>query len=360
MNREHAWLSLALIPHIGPVTMSRLIEVFGNPEDVLNANRDKLEALTFLSNAQMEAIISSKSQDRLTPMLDALKAIGAHAISIDHDSYPAILKEIHDPPYVLYVRGDITDIEPSVGIVGTRAPSHYGREMAFSISRDLSMSGISIVSGLARGIDTEAHRGALEGKSKTVAVLGSGIDTIYPKENKTLSERIASRDCVISEFPPGTPPDARNFPRRNRIISGLSLGIVVIEAALRSGAMITARLAAEQGRICMALPGVVTNVRSKGPHSLIRNGATLVENARDVLLEIAPQFADIMGDNKGSSRSEDQVIKALDGTEMSMEEIAEVTGMDVSAVAERLTMLELKGEIMRTSGNRFVTRRQDG
>ena len=360
MNREYAWLSLTLIPRIGPVTISRLIKVFGHPENVLKAGRVELEELSFLSSGQLEAIIHSQGEDRVTPTLKALNAIDAYAISIDHEDYPSILREIHDPPYVLYARGEITDFQPAVAIVGTRAPSHYGREMAFTISRDLSMSGISIVSGLARGIDTEAHRGALEGKSKTVAVLGCGIDTIYPKENKALSEKIALQGCMISEFPPGTPPDAKNFPRRNRIISGLSLGIVVIEAAMRSGAMITARLAGEQGRMCMALPGVATNIRSKGPHSLIRNGATLVQDANDVLLEIAPQLADITGVDKGSHTGGDPLTQMMDGNEMSMEEIAEATGMDISAVAERLTMLELRGEIKRTGANRFVTRRQDG
>jgi len=361
MNKKEAWMYLDHIPNIGPITIYRLLKIFKTPENILKARAKDLRTLPFLKNQQIKSLVSGPDMNRFEYTTKILNNIGGHTLTVDDILYPVILKQIPDPPPVLYYKGDIRDIQPAVAVVGTRAPSHYGKEMAYAIARDLSMSGISIVSGLARGIDTASHKGALKGGGKTVAVLGTGLDIIYPRENRGLSEEIVPSGCLVTEFFPGIPPEAKNFPRRNRIISGLSIGTVVIEAALKSGAMITARFAGEQGRMCMALPGSVTNIRSKGPHKLIREGATLVESASDVLMEIAPQLsAEIKDQTDETIAANDPIKDALDGDALSMGEIEEVTGMDISYITKQITMLELKGEVARIEGNRFVLRRRHG
>ena len=362
MDRTKAWIALSLLPHIGPRSILKLLEVFHGPEEILKAKRSDLVRLDILTKPQIDSLSTGADLDKVGEVLKTVDKMDACIICLDDPVYPSLLKEITDPPVVLYVKGDISDIQPAIAIVGTRAPSHYGQEITFSLARDLSMRGVSVVSGLARGIDTIAHKGSLEGLGKTVAVLGSGIDVIYPSENKELAKQIQQKGAVISELPLGTAPDAKNFPRRNRIISGISLGVLVIEATIKSGAMITARFAGEQGRLCMATPGAVTNIRSQGPHSLIRQGAILVESADDVLADILPQLQGFMkGEEKINSSSlsgktEDPVKETLKGQELTIEEIAEETGLTISEISQRLTSLELGGEIVRTRGNRFSVR----
>jgi DNA processing protein len=318
-------------------------------------------ALNVLKQSQLKALTSGPDMDEVGKTLKKLDSIGADIIVLSDPEYPDILKEISDPPPVLYVKGDISDIQPAVAMVGTRAPSHYGKEVAHSIARDLSIRGISIVSGMARGIDTLSHTGAFLGSAKTVAVLGSGVDIIYPAENKELSEQIASKGALISEFPPGTKPDAKNFPIRNRIISGLSLGVIVVEATIKSGAMITARLAGEQGKFCMAVPGAVTNVRSQGPHSLIRQGAILVRDADDILMEILPQVQTVVKtDDKNAEQPTNSIKDVVSGQELTIEEIASEIGKGVKETSEMITMLELNGEIIRIKGNKFTAKFTSG
>ncbi|OPZ58466.1 MAG: hypothetical protein BWY87_01439 [Deltaproteobacteria bacterium ADurb.Bin510] len=243
-----------------------------------------------------------------------------------------------------------------MAVVGTRAPSRYGAELASDLAAELSACGVSVVSGLARGIDTAAHRGSLSGCGKAVAVLGSGLDSIYPRENTQLAQAISARGALITEFAPGTPPEAGNFPRRNRLIAALSLGVIVIEATERSGAMITARLAGEQGRCVMATPGAVTNPRSKGPHRLLRQGAALVENASDVLNEIAPQLKACL---KPAAASPEPIVALLAGAELLPEEIAASLSLDLSLTVTELTRLEIAGLIEKTAAGRYARRSQD-
>lgn len=356
-SKKQAWVALTLIPHIGPRSILKLLEIFKGPEEILKAPRSELRALNVLTQPQLKALTSGPDMDEVGKTLKKLDGMGADVIVLNDPEYPGILKEISDPPPVLYVRGNISDIQPAVAMVGTRAPSHYGKEVAHFIARDLSIRGISIVSGMARGIDTLSHTGALKGSAKTVAVLGSGLDIIYPAENKELSEQIVSKGAIISEFPPGTKPDAKNFPIRNRIISGLSLGVIVVEATIKSGAMITARLAGEQGRFCMAVPGAVTNVRSQGPHSLIRQGAILVENADDILMEILPQVQTMVKtDDKNAEETIDPIKEVIRGQELTIEEIASEIGKGIKETSKMITMLELNGEIIRIKGNKFTAR----
>ncbi len=358
MERREAWIALDLIEHIGPRTVTKLLEIFADPLAVLNAGTRTLNNLPFLTAQQRAALCAGADAAALKEAVDRLASIGADWVCRDEDGYPALLKEIHDPPSVLYVRGNLHDIDPSVAVVGTRSPSHYGGEVAFSLSRDLSLRGVSIVSGLARGIDTYAHRGAMKGLGKTVAVLGSGIDCVYPPENLALAEEICSHGAVVSEFPPGTGPRPDHFPRRNRIITGLSAGVVIVEATLRSGAMITARHALDQGRLCMAVPGAITNPRSRGPHELLRQGATLVEQADDVLMEIAPQLQGTL--TAETPEDEHGIISLVAGEALGIEEIASALKTDISETTRMLTALELKGVIERVAGNRFTRRRLHG
>lgn len=360
MSTIEAWIALDLLPAIGPRTVRKLLERFHSPEKILSTPVSVIKESGILNKAQIEALRNGPDEKKVGEVLDALEAAEAYALCLDDPAYPAVLMQIEDPPSVLYVKGSLDDFEPAVAIVGTRSPSHYGKETAFTLARDLSTHGISIVSGLARGIDRQAHLGALDGIAVTVAVLGSGVDTIYPPEHADLSDAIAKKGAVVSEFPPGTKPDARNFPRRNRIISGLSAGVIVIEASLPSGAMITARFAGEQGRLVMAVPGAVTNVRSQGPHHLIRQGATLVQGAQDVIAEIAPQVKSILSDTEPSLKQQDMIVSLVMGTPLSIEEIARELQVDIPEATRRVSMLELEGAIRRIEGNRFVVRSNNG
>jgi len=356
INRTDAWIILDLIPGIGPVSVLKLLEIFHTPEAIISAPPARIRELNILNAAQIRGIGRGPDTEGLERVKSVLNECGGRAIAWDDPAYPKALKQIADPPMVLYARGSLDDFEPAVAVVGTRAPSHYGSEVAYSLSRGLSARGISVVSGLARGIDTRAHTGALEGEGKTIAVLGTGIDIVYPPENAALAEKIALKGAVVSELPPGTPPDPGNFPRRNRIISGLCSGVIVVEAALRSGALITARLAGEQGRTVMAVPGPVTNMRAQGPHRLIRDGAVLVRDADDVVAEIAPQIKGMIESSETSGQTGDEILRLIGGGALSIDEIAGGLHMDVAEAARRVSMLELKGEIVRIEGNRFQAR----
>lgn len=356
MNPTQAWIALDLLPNIGPKTVRKLLQVFGKPQSVFNAPAVAISSLGFLSRVQMDAILAGPDEKRVLHIMDLLEANGSKAICLDDPTYPDILREIDDPPCVLYTNGSLVDLQPAVAIVGMRSPSLYGKEAASRLARDLSTHGISIISGLARGIDREAHLGALEGIAGTVAVLGSGLDVIYPPEHADLARRIASKGAVVSEFPPGTRPDARNFPRRNRIISGLAQAVIVVEATLRSGAMITARYALDQGRLIMAVPGAVTNARSQGPHHLIRQGAALIEHAQDIIAEIAPQVSGIIRELKHTAERSDDILTMASGSPVSIDEIALHLGINVMEASRRVSTLELSGSLTRIAGNRYITR----
>ena len=287
------WISLNMTPGVGPRAATKLLERFGSADAVFHARRTELESLR-IKPETIESIISREMHDKAETELERLKQLGGDVLILDDGSYPAMLREIADPPITLYVRGDWQACldQPCVAVIGSRMCSTYGENASEMLARDLASRGICIVSGLARGIDTADHRGAIRGGGRTIAVLGTGIDNVYPKENARLvAEILESGGAVVSQFPLGTPPLKDNFPYRNRIISGLSLGVLIVEASERSGSLITARLAMEQNREVMAVPGNITSRNSFGTNYLIKSGAKLVQQWQDVVAELPSEIS---------------------------------------------------------------------
>ena len=283
------WLQLALIPEIGPVRASRLLARFNEPDNILTASQREIASI--LGNSVAQAINQQRRNVDLDRQLRLIDKYQVRIITRDDLAYPANLKNIFDPPLVLFQRGKIlTDNEISIAIVGTRLATIYGMNMARKISSQLGQRGFTVISGGARGIDTAAHQAAIEINARTVVVLGCGVDVVYPTENARLFQQIIQEGALVSEFPMGTPPLRQNFPRRNRIISGLSVGVVVIEAPIRSGALITASSALEQGREVFCVPGQADRFTMKGSHQLLREGAKLVEDVGDILEELQPSL----------------------------------------------------------------------
>ena len=284
------WLALTRIDGLGIRGCHKLIEHFGSPQAAYMASLTELESCGVPARVAQAIFAQSELKEAEREIKEIGKA-ECELIAFDSEDYPPLLKQIPDAPLLLYVRGDVKVLsQHAVAIVGSRRPTAYGSSVAHRLAHDLAQRQLVVASGLARGVDSAAHRGALEGKGKTVAVLGSGIDVIYPRENKRLAEEIAKSGAVISEFPLGTGPTPENFPIRNRIISGLSLGVVVVEAAEYSGSLITARLALEQNREVFAVPGNITSAQSFGPNHLIKQGAKLVDQWMDVIEEFPAEI----------------------------------------------------------------------
>lgn len=282
-----------MTPGVGPRAATKLLERFGSAGAVFHARRTELESLR-LKPETIESLIKQEFHQRAAGELERVKALGGDILILDDGSYPTLLREIDDPPPVLYVKGDWPACfeQPGVGVIGSRQCSTYGENASEMLSRDLASRGIAIVSGLARGIDSAAHKGAIRGQGRTIAVMGTGIDAVYPRENNGLvREILGSGGCLVSQFPLGTPPLKDNFPYRNRIISGLSLGVLIIEANERSGSLITARLAMEQNREVMAVPGNITSGNSFGTNYLIKTGAKLVQQWQDVVAELPSEIS---------------------------------------------------------------------
>lgn len=287
------WIALNMTPGVGPRAATKLLERFGSASAVFHARRPELESLR-MKPETTESIIKHEFQEKAERELERVKQLGGDVLILDDGSYPNLLREIDDPPPVLYVKGDWQACfdQPCVGVIGSRMCSTYGENASEMLSRDLASRGITVVSGLARGIDSAAHRGSMQGKGRTIAVMGTGIDSVYPKENNGLvREILASGGCLVSQFPLGTPPLKDNFPYRNRIISGLSLGVLIVEASERSGSLITARLASEQNREVMAVPGNITSGNSFGTNYLIKSGAKLVQQWQDIVAELPSDLA---------------------------------------------------------------------
>lgn len=287
------WIALNMTPGVGPRAATKLLERFGSAGAVFHARRTELESLR-LKPETIESIIKREFEEKAKVELERVKALGADILILDDGSYPTLLREIDDPPPVLYVKGDWQACfeQPGVGVIGSRQCSTYGENASEMLSRDLASRGITIISGLARGIDSAAHRGAIRGQGRTIAVMGTGIDTVYPRENNGLvREILESGGCLVTQFPLGTPPLKDNFPYRNRIISGLSLGVLIIEANERSGSLITARLAMEQNREVMGVPGNITSGNSFGTNYLIKTGAKLVQQWQDVVAELPSEIS---------------------------------------------------------------------
>lgn len=287
------WISLNMTPGIGPRKATQLLERFGSAENVFHARRSELESLR-LKPETIESILKREFHEKSEEELQKVKESGGDVLILDDGSYPFLLREIADPPITLYVKGNWQACfdAPCIAVVGSRRASTYGENASEMLARDLAANGICIISGLARGIDTAAHRGAIKGGGKTIAVLGTGINQVYPKENAGLVEEILDTGgAIVSQFPLETPPLRDNFPYRNRIISGLSLGVLIVEASERSGSLITARLAMEQNREVMAVPGNITSKNSFGTNYLIKSGAKLVQQWQDAVAELPTEIS---------------------------------------------------------------------
>lgn len=353
------WIGLSCIPGIGRTTFRRLVARFGSPRDVLTASKEELKEGGDLSEKQAEAVLSHPWKKFAEAEIEKIQRSGVSFVTLADQGYPVNLKNTPDPPLFLYVKGSIQpQDEKAVAMVGTRGPTHYGKIMTRRIAGELACSGITIVSGLARGIDTQAHRGALEAGGRTIAVLGSGIDVIYPPENRDLYEDICLKGAVISENPFGTRPEAGYFPARNRIISGMSLGTVIIEAAQDSGSLITADYTLKQGRKLFAVPGNILSPLSKGTNSLLKNGAILIEGAADVLSSLSLGLSRATSSKTGTvprlSPEEEAVLSTLSEAPKHIDVMLSECGMSAAKVASILVNLELKGLAKQLPGKYFI------
>ena len=367
------WLALNLTQGLGPTRIKKLIEHYGTAERVFHASLTELEATGMLA-VSAQSLATGKSLELAQQECVKAAEAGAKIISLSDPEYPSRLKEIYDPPVILFVKGSVEVLaQPGIAMVGTRHPTPYGSGMAERLSTDLAARGLVIISGMARGIDTASHRGAIAAKGKTVAVLGTGIDVMYPKENTRLAEQIvALGGALISEFPVGTFPAPQNFPIRNRIISGMSAGVLVVEAAEYSGTRITSRCALEQNRDVYAVPGNVTNKNSWGPNTLIKQGAKLVATWEDVWEELPadiqaalsamqnespePETASLFPD-EAISPHEKKILKLLKADESThIDQLVELleNEMSSSEIFAALFELELNGKIRQMPGKNFV------
>lgn len=352
------WIALSMLSDVGPVSARKLLSAFGTPEKIFDAGLGDLLEIEGIGINRANSIKHFSAWQDAEKQAKLIEQKGITAVSFESPSYPEMLREIEDAPLILYMKGNIIPQDRyAISVVGSRKLTDYGASVADNISGNLARMGFTIVSGMARGVDSLSHRAALKAGGRTIAVLGSGVDVPYPPENKGLMEKIIESGGVISEFPPGTPPDKENFPRRNRIISGLSLGVLVVEAASDSGALITARYATDQGREVFAVPGNITSANSEGANELIRMGATLIRQANDIVEELAPVL-------KGFIRSADKVAiditeeekslcTVLSGEPKQIDDISRESGVPVSKVLGVLLGLEIKGAVKQITGKRF-------
>lgn len=356
------WLALHRIPGVGPATFTRLLTQYSSFESLF----DNPKLAEGLSERSRTALLSP-DWDQVEQDLDWFSTPNRHIVRLNDAVYPSLLKEIPDPPSMLFVQGDVSVLSQwQLAVVGSRNPSPSGRDNAFEFSRFLASGGITITSGLAMGIDAAAHQGALAGKGKTVAVIGTGLDRVYPAKHRDLAHEITEHGVIVSEFALGTPPRAENFPRRNRLISGLSLGALVVEAAIKSGSLITARMALEQGREVFAIPGSIHNPLAKGCHRLIKEGAKLVETAEDIVEELgaiaAVGQASVIpvehAREEVAQKSPDpdyQVLMACLGYDpIEIDRLIAESGLTAETVSSMLLLLELDGQVASLSGGRYV------
>jgi len=360
-NSLKYWLAWNKISDIGPKRFYKLLEFFGSTDAAWKAKSGEISKILNLSPKISSRLFEEKNNIIPEREVEVIHKNKVNVLTIEDALYPENLKTIHYPPPVLYFKGTILESDKnSISIVGSRKATYYGKMVAEKISKDLALAGLTIISGMARGIDTAAHKGALSVSGRTIAVLGCGIDHIYPPENRRLAQEIQESGAVISEFSLSTLPERQNFPRRNRVISGLSLGTVVVEAAEKSGALITADFALEQGREVFAIPGNINSPLSNGSHNLIKQGAKLVENYQDILEEIhivLPQKTaekEIVKENTSLTEEEKIIYRIIAKEPTQIDEIIGVSKLSAGKVSEILLNLELKDLIKEIEGKRFI------
>ncbi len=355
------WVGFSLIPGIGPVRFTQLENYFTNLEDAWKATPAELKR-SGLDTGSIHAITSWQPRISLEAEMEKLDRYGVKVLTCHDPDYPSRLKEIYGYPPLLYVRGSLLpEDEWCLAVVGTRRATVYGRQVTEEIVADLARSKITIVSGLAKGIDSVAHHSALEAGGRTIAVFGCGLDIVYPGENAELARRIMQQGALVSEYPLGTRPRADNFPRRNRIMSGLSLGVLVVEAGKTSGAMITAHLALEQNREVFAIPGSILSPASKGTNHLIQEGAKLVRDYTDILEElnltaVAQQVE--MKELMPTSDTESLLLKQLGAEPTHIDEVCRSSGLSISTVSSTLAMMELKGLVKQVGAMNYALARE--
>jgi DNA processing protein len=386
MNEESLkyWIALKAVEEVGCVGFRTLLAALGSPEAVFRASAATLKVIPGIGPKTAERIRSFSGWKMAEREIEQAGKLGIAVVTCQDPSYPKNLLNIYDYPPFLYVRGSLRE-EIAVAIVGSRLASAYGKYITEKLARELAMQGITVVSGLARGIDSAAHRGALAGKGRTVAVLGCGLDSVYPPENETLAAEIAGHGAIVTEFPFGTPPNAPNFPARNRIISGISLGVVVVEAGEKSGSLITARIAAEQGRSVFAVPGAIESAGSKGTNRLIKQGAKLIEGVEDIIEEILPQAglsrtppeqqplftpleekpgepgaaaAALLKKGAASGDTARKLLPFIAGEPVDVDTLIAASGMSAHEVQSGLLILELGGIIRQLPGKLFIRKEQ--
>lgn len=342
------WLGFHLIPQMGAVRILQLKQYFGSLEDAWHASDSDLRQAGLPQNA-LQAVLQQRKTLDLDRAQQRINNLGITFITLDDSDYPADLRIIPDPPPVLYVQGKLTEADNlALAIVGTRRATRYGRDVTSLLARQLASSGVTIVSGMALGIDTAAHQAAIQAQGRTIAILGCGIDIIYPKENHELAQQIMQHGALISEFPLGTPPTGSNFPRRNRILSGLSLGVLVTEAPIKSGALITAETALEQSREVFAVPANIFNKVGQGCNQLIKEGATLVTEAADILDALNVAYVRTTTKHQTEQVApendiEKQVLQLLEIDPIHIDDIIRISKFSSNEVIAALTILELKG-----------------
>lgn len=356
------WIALTRVKGLGCVSFKKLAVHYDDPTKALAVSAAELRDIDGLGKEAIDGLLRFSAWQEAEEDLRRAHAAGVAVVTFNDPRYPARLRMIADPPPVLYLKGNLTEVDDrAIAVVGTRSASDYGKKVARDLARGLAAAGLTIVSGMARGIDGIAHQSTLDVKGRTFAVLGCGVDRVYPPEHVRLYEQIVAHGALLSEFSLGTKPVAFNFPARNRLISGCSLGVVIVEATEKSGSLITASMAIEQGREVFAVPGEVGSSRSRGAHQLIRQGAKLVERVDDILEEIAPQLVARGVPEKANRhlpenapREERQVFALLQDRALHIDEVIEGTGLSSSKVSQVLLELELHGFLRQLPGKRYA------
>jgi DNA processing protein len=348
------WVALSRIPGVGGETFRRLLSTFGTPDRIFSASRSALAAI--VDHRIATAIADNARDETIAVTRDWLAEPNNHLVTLADEGYPKSLLETADPPPLLYVKGRLDLLNaPAIAIVGSRNATAQGKKDAESFARTLADGGLCVVSGLALGIDAAAHRGGLAGMASSIAVVGTGLDIVYPASNRELAHQLAQRGAIVSEFGLGTPSMAANFPRRNRIISGLARGVLVVEAAVRSGSLITARLAGEQGREVFAIPGSIHSALSKGCHRLIKQGAKLVESAQDILEELGavPPLSAATPSAPAANERDDGFLRHLGHEPCAIDTLVARTGLTADRVSSILLELELAGRVAALPGGLY-------